>query len=208
MLIEKIVLGITLSAPIGPVSLEMIKRGLNKGFFAAFTIRLGAVIGNILCLLASYYGISALTNSDKTLAIFTLIGALVLIYMGSKSLLDKKSIQLSIDSQPAAYKFSNGLMTGFVLALANPVAIVFWLSIFAATLDTTTENAQSWIGLLQNFTIIGGVILWGLFLSSLLELAKRLFNEKFLRTISRIAGAMLILFGCKFGYKAMILLMG
>jgi threonine/homoserine/homoserine lactone efflux protein len=206
MLIEKILLGITLSAPIGPVSLEMIKRGLNRGFSAAFTIRLGAVMGNILCLLASYFGISALANSDETLALFTLAGASVLVYMGIKSIFDKRSLELRIDNEPPVYRTLNGLMTGFILALANPIAIVFWLSIFAGTIDTSKETT-SWIGFLQNFSIIAGVLIWGFFLSSLLEIAKRLFNEKFLRLISKIAGAVLIWFGLKFGYKAIILLM-
>jgi len=34
--IEKIILGVILAAPLGPVTVEMIKRGLNRGFWAAF----------------------------------------------------------------------------------------------------------------------------------------------------------------------------
>ena len=46
-----------LAAPIGPVSLEMIQRGLKSGFLSSFVVRLGAAVGNLLCLLVSYYSI-------------------------------------------------------------------------------------------------------------------------------------------------------
>ncbi len=203
MFIEKILLGITLSAPIGPVSLEMIKRGLNKGFLAAFVVRLGGAMGNTLCLLAAYFGLSMFINSDFKMAIGSLIGALVLFYLGFKSLLDKRIHKLN-DHQEENYSVGNGLITGFVLSLANPIAFVFWLSIFAATLDH--KSTQSLEGLFHNFAIILGVLLWGLCLSGILEVGKRFFNHKLIKFITIAAGIMLIGFGLKYGYKGIVLL--
>ncbi len=204
MLIEKILLGITLSAPIGPVSLEMIKRGLNKGFLAAFVVRLGGAMGNTLCLLAAYFGLSMFINSDVKMAIGCLIGSLVLFYLGIKSLLDKRIHQLNVNKDEL-FSVRNGLMTGFILSLANPIALVFWLSIFAATLDHNNPT-HSLEGLFHNFAIILGVLLWGLCLSAFLELGKRFFNHKLINIITMAAGLMLIGFGLKYGYKGIMLL--
>lgn len=205
MLIEKIILGITLSAPIGPVSLEMIKRGLNKGFFAALIIRLGGMIGNTLCLIAAYFGVGLFVHSDSALAMCSLVGSLVLIYMGLKTFLNKKTLQLNNQTDSISYNLLNGLFTGFILSVANPIGIIFWLSIFAATIDTNAQS-QSLMGLFQNFGIILGVLLWGICLSSILELGKRFINQKFVNVITLLAGAMLIFFGLKYGYKATVLL--
>jgi threonine/homoserine/homoserine lactone efflux protein len=60
MILEKIILGITLAAPIGPVTIEMISRGLERGFWAAFQIRLGAAAGNVLWLVGAFFGLSSL----------------------------------------------------------------------------------------------------------------------------------------------------
>lgn len=204
MLMEKVVLGITLAAPIGPVSLEMIKRGLSRGFLSAFVIRLGGVIGNALCLIAAYFGLGLIMNSDLTMGVCSLGGSIVLLYLGIKSLLDKRIHHFSADQDASCFSITNGLMTGFILSISSPIGIVFWLSIFAASLDQT--QSAHWLGLLQNFTIIAGVLIWGLFLSGLLEMGKRFFNQKLINVITTIAGLMLIGFGLKFGYKAISLL--
>ncbi len=200
MFFEKVVLGITLAAPIGPVSLEMIKRGLRNGFLGAFIVRLGGAIGNTLCLVAAYFGLGLIAHSSPTLAVCSLAGSFVLIYLGLKSFLDKRSHLLSLKLDIPNYSLGNGLLTGFVLALANPIAVIFWLGIFAATLNHS--ESKSWIGLVENFAIIGGVLVWGACLSTTLELGKRFFNQKLIQIITMIAGIMLIYFGAKYGYKA------
>jgi threonine/homoserine/homoserine lactone efflux protein len=204
MFFEKILLGITLAAPIGPVSLEMIKRGLNKGFLSAFVVRLGGSVGNTLCLVAAYFGLGLIMNSDLRMGICSIIGAFVLMYLGFKSLLDRRKHELKAD-QNTSSGVANGLITGFILSITSPIGIVFWLSIFAATLDLSSQT-QSWVGLLENFTIILGVLLWGLFLSGLLELGKRYFNHKLITVITTLAGLMLIGFGIKYAYKGIMLI--
>ncbi|MGE3320421.1 MAG: LysE family transporter [Candidatus Berkiella sp.] len=200
MTLEKIVLGVTLAAPIGPVSLEMIKRGLRNGFLGAFIVRLGGAVGNTLCLVTAYFGLALFTDSGPTLALCSLAGSFVLIYLGLKSFLDKRSHLLSLKMDIPRYSLGNGLLTGFILSIANPIAVIFWLSIFAATLNHGHQS--NLVGLMENFAIVGGVILWGGFLSGLLELGKRFFNQKLIQIITMAAGVMLIYFGLKYGYKA------
>ena len=203
MLIEKILLGVSLSAPIGPVSVEMIRRGLQRGFFGAFVVRLGGAVGNSLCLIAAYFGLALIVRSDKDVAIFSLAGSFVLMYLGVKALLDKRKHHFAVDKD-ASIKVLNGLATGFVLSIANPIGLLFWIAIFGASLDHTA--AKSMEGLFENFSIILGVLIWGAFLSGLLEIGKRIFNEKLISIITTVAGLMLFGFGLKYAYKAIMLL--
>ncbi len=85
-IVKKLILGMTLAAPIGPVSVEMIKRGLSHGFLSAFSVRLGGAFGNSLCLLAAYYGLSYLVAYPHIFNILGVIGSLLLIYMGYSTL--------------------------------------------------------------------------------------------------------------------------
>lgn len=216
MLLEKVILGITLAAPIGPVSIEMIKRGLNKGFLGAFIVRLGGALGNSLCLVAAYFGASLLMASETKTALCSLAGALVLIYLGIKSVLDKRSHQYhqdntfehTLSSENPAYTPLNGLLTGFVLSIANPIGIVFWIGIFAASasIDQSGETPV-WLGLIQNFAVIAGVLIWGIILSSVLEVGKRFFKAKWIKTITIVAGIMLIYFGLKYAHRAVLILL-
>lgn len=201
MILEKIILGVSLAAPIGPVSAEMIKRGLKNGFWAAFNIRIGGAIGNSVCLIAAFFGLSALTQYKMAFSLIGLTGAVLLFYMGITTIL-KTFKEINLESKDNIQNravssdwLSNSLVLGFILAVANPIAIAFWLGIGAAGLNSTLEI----FGFLQNFLIIAGVLLWGGVLSLSLEFGRRLVTDTALKVITFISGTILLYFGCKYG---------
>jgi len=202
MILEKILLGILLSAPIGPVSLEMIKRGLNGGFLRAFIIRVGGAVGNILCLIAAYFGLGFVSEAPQVLNFCGLLGSMVLIYMGIKAITNQKRHSLITAAAQDNSTILNGLVTGFILSIVNPIGIMFWLSIFAASMSVENISHSSWLGFLESTAIILGVLLWGAFLSLFLELGKRYFTDKMIYRVTLCAGILLIGFGFKYGLYA------
>lgn len=222
MILEKIILGISLAAPIGPVSAEMIRRGLKDGFWAAFNIRIGGAIGNSVCLIAAFFGLSALTQYRGAFSLIGLTGAALLFYMGITTILKTfKEINLGSEDNikdniqnNTQDLLKNSLVLGFILAVANPIAIAFWLGIGAAGLNSSVSNTDSVIDIasfLQNFLIIVGVLLWGGALSLSLEFGRRLVTDTVLKVITFISGTILLYFGCKYGFNGaqnlMLLLM-
>ena len=200
MHLDKILLGITLAAPIGPVSIEMIKRGLKDGFWAAFNIRIGGAIGNTLCLVLAYFGLAALQNYQWVFVTLGLLGSILLLYMGLTTMKKVfKPIQIDLSSSPELKKpLRESLFLGLMLALFNPVAVVFWLSIFANDLDPT--QPVHWKHLLLNMQIILGVLLWGASLSLVLEFGRRGLSTRMIKAVTFGAGLMLLYFGGKYGY--------
>lgn len=189
--IEKMVLGVILAAPLGPVTVEMIKRGLNRGFWAAFNIRLGGAIGNMLCLAASWKGLSYLINRPMILTVLASLGSLLLFYMGVTTLRKKSDLALSAASE----KHNSGLVLGFYLAIFNPVGLIFWSSIFAANIS---KNEGFWL----NSCIVVGVLLWGAALSFLLAFGKRILNRSFISIVTKISGLLMIVYSVKYAYNA------
>lgn len=189
---KKLILGMTLAAPIGPVSVEMIKRGLRHGFLSAFSVRLGGALGNSLCLLAAYYGLSFLISYPFLFNGLGIVGALLLIYMGYKSL-QKTTDDLSFDETT---DMKNGLRWGLYLAIANPFAFIFWTGIFAATLDST--QAVDHRVLFENLLIIVGVLIWGAGLSTVLGFGHRFLNKKVIVRLSQLAALFMFYFGLKY----------
>lgn len=201
-MLEKVILGITLAAPIGPVSAEMIKRGLNGGFVPAFTVRLGAAVGNTLCLLAAYLGLLLLIKNPMTMAVCGLLGSLFLIYMGLQTIFSgKKTFDLEKVAK-APSNTLNSLGIGFILSIANPIGIIFWMSIFPAAMDQA-EFTASWFDFSYNLLIICGVLIWGVCLSLALAGGKRLLNNKLISLVTILAGCVILYFGAKYGYKAL-----
>ncbi|MGM2834842.1 LysE family transporter, partial [Bacillus cereus group sp. Bce025] len=47
-IIQQIVLGISLAAPVGPINIEMLKRGIERGFWDAWVVGIGGMTADIL----------------------------------------------------------------------------------------------------------------------------------------------------------------
>lgn len=192
LIANKLILGVTLGAPIGPVSIEMIKRGLRHGFLSAFSVRLGGALGNVICLLATYYGLSHLLAYPHVLNALGLIGACLLIYMGIKTM-RKGMDDLDLEGDIALH---SGMRWGLYLAIANPVAFVFWPGIFAASLDPAAGVTS--VGLLQNLLIVVGVILWGAVLSAVLAYGHTHLSKKVIVRMSQLSALFMFYFGLKY----------
>ena len=192
LLSNKLILGLMLAAPIGPVSVEMIRRGLRAGFLSAFSIRLGGAIGNTLCLVGTYFGLSHIMGYPMLVNALGLAGAGLLIYMGLSAFL-KKIDTVDLESES---NVKNGLTFGLYLSVANPVALVFWPGLFAADLDPTSPLTM--LGFTENLLIIAGVLLWGAGLSIVLDYGSRFINHKNILIINKISGLCMMYFGLKY----------
>lgn len=193
-LLNNILLGISLAAPIGPVSLEMIRRGLSNGFWSSFSVRLGGALGNFICLLGVYYGLNAVMHYAAVRLILWTLGAALLIYIGARSIYKGCRGHLLKMSREDGGK--NGFFLGLGLALTSPIGILWWVGVFAAVLS---EGETS---LLVSSTLILGVLIWGAFLAALSSFGKRFMNDTRLKWVSIIAGAALVGYGVRFLVRA------
>ena len=196
-ILNKILLGVTLAAPIGPVSLEMIQRGLKSGFLSAFVVRLGAAVGNLLCLLVSYYSIVQLNKNHFVITGLSIIASLLLIHRAYICVTSKIE-SLTLDSGKTG---SNGILTGLYLSIANPIAFIFWSGIMA--------NSSSGLntGLAFNLLIILGVLIWGVIFSLFLSVGKNYITREILLYVNRIAGVVMMYYGIKFLWKNLIVIL-
>lgn len=206
-ILTKILLGISLAAPIGPVNTEMIKRGLTNGFWGAFSVRLGGAVANSVCLLIAYFGLGQLIKHQTILFVVSCLGALILIYMGITTIIKATSTKFiglapknsnMFNKQKQHYSINNGLLVGMALAFTSPIGLMFWLGTFAATIQQDSSNLNV-TDLLINFFIIVGVLLWGAFISLILHFGSKIIDNKKLRIVSCLSGLILIYFGVKYG---------
>lgn len=202
-IIQNMILGISLAAPVGPVNVEVIRRGLKHGFFPAFILSLGAASADATYLLLVYFGLSNFINIPIVRTSIWALGAIVLLYLGWQGI---KEYFEKIDLEKSKVKTSrNSFVAGYLITISNPMTIIWWLGVFGAILSSTAQAATRTTALFNNFAIIVGVVLWFFVLSILLHWGKRFVNEKTMRYISVIAGLVLIGFGLYFGYSAVVM---
>jgi len=201
-LLQNILLGLTLAAPIGPVNVEIIKRGLNSGFRQAFLTGMGAICADATYLTLIFFGLTAFLNNVFIIYFLGIAGSFILIYLGVMSVRDYFRKAISIDTRKRRI-FKHAFIAGFALAISSPMTIVWWTGVFGALMVSQGSIKTNFSAFLSCLSILLGCFLWVSFLAAALHWGKKIINEQMTRMVSLIAGLFLIGFGLYFLYRTM-----
>lgn len=194
-----LLLGISLSAPIGPVNAAQLNSGIKHGFFPAWFVGIGAMLADAVYMVLIYLGIASFLTTPAVKIALWVFGAVMLVYLGIASLRNLHSSELSVGGFPPSPVKS--LSTGFFMALSNPLNIVFWFGIYGAILaESITRSSR--IEWLPSLGIFAGIIVWDLMMAITASAFQRFVHPTWLRAISGVAGLLLIGFGLYFGLQA------
>ena len=196
-LIEGIILGLSVAAPIGPTNIEMIRRGLRSGFSACILFATGVEVALIVYLCAVFAGLSFLTEAEWFNLTLSIFGVLVLFYLGFVSIRDffnRLNLDLNAEGQDDRH-----LVSGIVLTIANPAVLLFWSGIIGANIATREFSLSTSLSISVGILIGVGICL--LLLSILIYGGRRFITPQVFGYISAVAGLVLISFGLRFGYR-------
>ncbi len=187
--------GVALAAPVGPINIEIVRRGLLGGFWSGWTVGLGAVSADTIYCALVVAGLVRVADSDAVRAPLFLAGAVVLCYLGIQGFrraLDDRTMTAGVPSR------RRGFLAGFMLAAASPMGIIYWLSIGAALVARAVEQAGRDGAPVLVSGVFVGILCWVTFLSSLTQGGRRFLSAEKLRWATAVAGIVLFGFGVSF----------
>jgi threonine/homoserine/homoserine lactone efflux protein len=203
--LRNVILGISIAAPIGPASLAVIQNGLRRGFLRAFLTGLGITMADATILMVIFFGLSGFVHLSLFRVLIWTLGTIVLLYLGIQSIREALG---KIDLERTTVSTTgNPIWVGYLVNISNPLAIVWWLGIFGSLLGASAGSAAKINALLSSSTILIGILCWHTTMSFLTHWGKRFLNERTARYILVIAGLALILFGLRFAYNAIRLVL-
>ena len=195
------VLGLSLSIPVGPINIEMIKRGIKNGFWHSWAVGLGGMSADIVLMLLIYFGVSTYLTTPMAQLIMWIFGFLILVYLGYESIRDAFK-EVTISDEVEKETKSKSFISGFLIAISNPLNIIFWIGIYGSVLTTTLNTIGTGQALLYSSAIFVGIAAWDLTVATSVNFGRKFANQRFLKWLSVIAGLVLIGFGVSFGYRA------
>ncbi|MET3292293.1 UNVERIFIED_CONTAM: threonine/homoserine/homoserine lactone efflux protein [Brevibacillus sp. OAP136] len=201
LLLQYLIFGVTLAISIGPVNIELIKRGVTKGFLSSWLVGIGGMTADFLILSIVYVGVGTYLAADLAQLVFGVIGALMLIMIGIQNARTKppRIDTVSAVSGASQRKEKRSFVAGFLLAIANPLNLVFWAGIYSSLPSGGQSHAMT-PSVLLVFIFIG-IALANLFVAGLSSLGKSFVKPAGLRLISVASGIVLIGYGCWIGYS-------
>ena len=126
-----IVIGVLVSAPMGPIGMLCIQRTLNKGRWHGFVTGLGAALSDVIYAALTCLGMGVVVNFvEANQAPLQLMGSIVLglfgyyIYQSNpvKNLKKQREKKLS---------FTQDFITAFLLTFSNVLIVLLYIGLFA-----------------------------------------------------------------------------
>jgi threonine/homoserine/homoserine lactone efflux protein len=194
--------GVALAAPIGPINIEIVRRGLSGGFVHGWLVGVGALSADTIYATLVVSGLTPLADRPALRVPLFLAGAAMLGYVGYLSLRAALRDEESVAAVPAGGRRS--YVTGFFMAAFNPMGIVYWLSIGAALV----ASAVAQVGRAGSPMLVGGVFVgifcWVTFLSAVGQVGRRFITGLGFRIITGLGGALIVAFGLWFFLQALV----
>jgi threonine/homoserine/homoserine lactone efflux protein len=196
------IMGFFAAVPVGASQLEIAKRALKGYLYSAMMIGVGTTLSDVMYGAISFFGIAPFLKDPTIIAIFRGINSVILIVLGlwaifgSKTITGKENLSGSL-----LKKKSVSVITGFTLALTNPMIMLWWLVGFQFVTGIgliRTSNIYYTIIFLLSGT--AGILSYALLLSFGIYKSKKFFSDKSVRRITITLGYILLCLAIYFAY--------
>ena len=192
-----IIIGILVSAPVGPVNVLCIQRAIERGFWGGIAAGLGAMLGDALVALCAALGVGAISGAVQYHRMtIQVLGGLVLVAFGARLFFaTPRIVPMAMGARAETLRdFVWDIPQTFLLTITNPGAVLGLFAIFGGV--SSFVEVESYVDALTIVAaVMGGSFLWWFSLSHLIGRVRHLLNEQRLRLINQITGLLLLGFG-------------
>lgn len=198
-----LLIGILISAPMGPIGMLCIQRTLNKGRWPAFFTGVGAALSDLVYCLLTGLGLSFVQDfiNDNEL-LLQILGSVVLVAFGIY-LFKKNPAGTLKKPQESHSNFWADFVTGFLFTFSNPLILFFIMGLFGR-FNFLLPEFQYYHYIAGYTGIFIGALIWWYAITFFVNKVRAHFNVRSLWLINRIIGSLLIgmaLFGIYSGIK-------
>jgi threonine/homoserine/homoserine lactone efflux protein len=192
LLIEGLVIGFSLAAPVGPVGVLCIRRTLAHGSKRGLIVGLSAACADMLYGIVAVFGVTLISDFiNREQQWIRLVGGVLLLILGIHTFHTHASTDSPINGTNGHVR---AFLSTFLLTLTNPMTLFAFAAVFAGIgLDQIiTDN---WSGTFLVAGVFLGSLSWFTLLTTLVHFCRERITANGLSLVNKIAGTLFILFG-------------
>lgn len=192
ILVKGLIIGVVVSAPLGPVGVLCIQRTLNKGRWYGFVTGLGACMSDIIYALITGYGMSFMDDFlMKHQILLQIVGSIMLFIFGVYTFRCNpvQSIRPA-PSTPGTYL--HNFVTAFFVTLSNPLIIFLFIGLFARFSFVMPDSPLE-LQLTGYLAIVLGAWAWWFGITYFVNKVRTRFNVRGIWILNRIIGVVVML---------------
>lgn len=181
-------IGVIVSAPLGPVGVLCIQRTLNKGRWYGFVTGIGATVSDICYALFTGYGMSFVFDYvQQNIFYLQLFGSLMLMIFGVYTF-RSNPVQSIRPSSGNKGTYLHNLITAFFVTLSNPLIIFLFIGLFAR-FAFVGEGILVFEAFLGYLAIAIGALSWWFGLTYFVNKIRKRFDMRGIWVLNRIIGS-------------------
>lgn len=200
MILSGFLIGVLVSAPMGPVGMLIIQRTLNKGRWAAFFTGIGAAFSDLLYCMLTGLGLAFITDFIQAHEqLLQIIGSLVLvafaIYLFQKN--PARALRKRHENKTTFFK---DLGTGFLFTFSNPMILFFIIGLFGR-FNFLMPEYRYYHYVAGYAAIFIGALTWWYLITFSINKIRAHFNVRSMWLLNRIIGSILMIMALVGIYK-------
>lgn len=196
MIIKGLIIGVVVSAPMGPVGILCVQRTLNKDRWCGFATGLGAALSDIIYALMTGLGMSFIMDTIESPNVafwIKAVGSVLLFLFGLYTFKSNPVDRVRPVSHNKGTLVHN-FISGFLVTISNPLSIFLFIAMYGQMTFILPENVKlGWLlQIIGYIFIIVGAIGWWFCLTWIINKVRNKFNVRGIWLINRIIGSVVM----------------
>ena len=192
ILVKGFIIGVVVSAPLGPIGVLCIQRTLNKGRWYGFVTGLGACLSDIIYALITGYGMSFMDEFlMKHQLLLQVIGSIMLFVFGVYTFRSNPVHSIRPVS-PTKGTYLHNFLTAFFVTLSNPLIIFLFIGLFAR-FSFVMPGSPLELQLEGYLAIVLGALTWWFGITYFVNKVRTQFNVRGIWILNRVIGSIVML---------------
>lgn len=189
--IRGLIIGFTIAAAVGPISLLTIRRVLAHGWLYGFISGLGVAAADATYAGIAAFGLTAITDALVAWKVLLgIVGGVLIVVLGIRTLRSRPG-EVARDAERPG--LPGAFASIYALTMTNPATILSFAAVFAGlglVVGSSFADAAT-----LTLAVGAGSTAWWLVLTSIVGWARERVSTGALLWVNRVSGAVLILFG-------------
>ena len=199
LFLSSFILAIAFCAPPGVITAETVRRGAARGFAPALYVQLGSLVGDTTWAMIALTGLAFIIQNNIAKIVLSLVGILLMLKLAWNAIQDARyGKEVEVHSSDSHHgDFTNGAL----LALGNPMNIVFWTGLGTTVFASISGRPQPVDFAIFFIGFLAGAVVWCFVMASLVAWGRKLVTPIFFRWVNFACGIALGYFALQLGLR-------
>lgn len=191
IMLRGLLIGVLISAPMGPIGVLVIQRTLNKGRWPGFFTGTGAALSDMIYCLLTGLGLAFVTDFiEANQSLLQVVGSAIIMAYSLYLFLHNPSRQLKTP-ELRVNTYWREFATGFIFTFANPLILFFIIGLFAR-FSFLSPEFQAYHYVAGYVGIAVGALAWWSGVTFFVDKVRGHFNVRSMWIVNRIIASLLM----------------